>query len=98
MVDGEDRKFFYNPMWGRYGDETHGPPGTYYRRGGQISPFWHIFDQVLLRPSLLQYYSSNAVEIVGEIGGRSLLRDGRINQSISDHLPIFLRLEVEHGA
>jgi hypothetical protein len=97
-VHGEDRKFFYNPMWGRYGDETPGPSGTYYRRGNQISPFWHIFDQVLLRPALLQYYAPNAAEIVGEIGGHSLLKGGRINQSISDHLPIFLRLDVEYGA
>ena len=48
--------------------------------------------------ALLQYYPPNAVEIVGEICGYSLLKNGRIDRSISDHLPIFLRLEVEYGA
>jgi hypothetical protein len=97
-VDGKERDFFYNPMWGRFGDETHGPCGTFYRRGGSISSFWHMFDQVLLRPSLLQYYSPSALRILDEIGGRCLLKDGRIDTSISDHLPIFLHLDVERGA
>jgi endonuclease/exonuclease/phosphatase family metal-dependent hydrolase len=97
-VMGEERKFFYNPMWSRYGDETRGPPGTYYRRGGQISHFWHMFDQVLLRPSLLEYYSSpSALQIIDKIGHHYLMKDGRIDKTISDHLPIFLRLDLERG-
>jgi hypothetical protein len=97
-VHGKERNFFYNPMWGRFGDERSGPSGTYFRRGGSISPFWHMFDQVLLRPSLLQYYSPSELKILSEIGDHSLLKGGRIDTSISDHLPIFLRLDVERGA
>lgn len=29
-IDGESRPFFYNPMWGYFGDKSPGPPGTYY--------------------------------------------------------------------
>jgi hypothetical protein len=31
-VYGEERPFFYNPMWSLLGDESPGPPGTYYRQ------------------------------------------------------------------
>jgi hypothetical protein len=97
-VGGKVRSFFYNPMWSRLGDETtHGPPGTYFRRGGQISPFWHTFDQVLLRPSLLEYYSPSALRVITRIGDRDLLRAGRIDASVSDHLPVLLRLEVQRS-
>jgi hypothetical protein len=96
-VDGEKRNFFYNPMWNRLGDETSGPPGTYYRRGGQISHFWHTFDQVLLRPSLLAYYSSSALRVLTRIGNRDLLASNHIDASVSDHLPVFLGLALEKG-
>src|SRR5262249_34923290 len=29
-IDGANYRFFYNPMWGRFGDTTPGPPGSYY--------------------------------------------------------------------
>lgn len=96
-VDGHIRKFFYNPMWNLLGDETRGPPGTYFRRGGQISQFWHLFDQVLLRPSMLRFYSRSALRIITKIGNRELMADGRIDISISDHLPLFLGLTLEEG-
>ena len=74
IVGGQKRKFFYNPMWSRYGDGTIGPPGTYFYRGGQVSHFWHMLDQVLLRPSLLDYYSHGAMQIVEKIGEPIFLR------------------------
>lgn len=94
-VDGRDRRYFYNPMWNYLGDETTGPPGTYYHQGGQISAFWHTFDQVLLRPAILPYYSPPAVRVVTRIGERELLANGRIDTKISDHLPIVLSLALE---
>jgi hypothetical protein len=29
-VAGQSYRFFYNPMWGHFGDRTPGPPGTYF--------------------------------------------------------------------
>lgn len=97
IVDGKARRYFYNPMWSYLGDESVGPPGTYFRRGGQVSRFWHTFDQVLLRPALLTYYSPPGVRVITSIGNRDLLRNGKIDRSISDHLPILLRLNIEQG-
>ena len=53
-VRGREYPIFYNPMWGCFGDRTPGPPGTYYRSSSAtVNYFWHMFDQVLLRPAVM---------------------------------------------
>jgi hypothetical protein len=53
-VRGRVWDYFYNPMWSRLGDDSPGPPGTFWRAGsGLVNHFWNTFDQVLLRPGLL---------------------------------------------
>lgn len=97
-VLGEKRNFFYNPMWSRLGDLSKGPPGTYhYSSSGQVCFFWNTFDQVLLRPSLLQYFSEENLKIITKFNGTSLLNYSGIPDKIrfSDHLPIFVRLKTE---
>jgi len=94
IVQGRDYPFFYNPMWGFFGDRTEGPPGThYYRHSGHLSHEWNIFDQVLIRPEALAWFQGD-VEIVTEIGDTDL-RDanGRPSKEVgSDHFPIVFRL------
>ena len=93
-VQGREYPFFYNPMWGFFGDRTQGPPGTYYyRHSGHLSYEWNIFDQVLIRPEALPWFADD-VEIVARIGDTELGRpDGRPNREIgSDHFPIVFRL------
>lgn len=96
-VQGEKRKFFYNPMWSRLGDTSVGPAGTYYYSGGHVSYFWNTFDQVLLRPSLLQYFSTDQLTVLDSIDGKSLMSSRIIDASISDHLPVLLTLHIERG-
>ena len=96
-IQHHDRKFFYNPMWSFFGDLFEGPPGTYYRRSpGQLGYFWHMFDQVLLRPSLLPRFDGRDLAILTTAGGQTLLtRDGTPDaQHASDHLPILFRIEL----
>jgi exonuclease III len=74
--------FFYNPMWGRQGDLTVGPSGTYrYSKATEVNHYWHTFDQVLLRPSLLDGFKSERLRVIAEKG--------------SDHFPIFLGIDME---
>lgn len=69
-------------MWGRLGDLTVGPPGTHrYSKAVEVNHIWHTYDQVLLRPELLDYFCSDDL-IVPE-------------QSGSDHFPIFINLRTE---
>jgi endonuclease/exonuclease/phosphatase family metal-dependent hydrolase len=97
-VQGEERIFFYNPMWSLLGDISIGPPGTYYySTSKQKSLFWNTFDQVLLRPSLLDYFSDNGVKVITNFNGTNLLKEnGRPDSNnFSDHLPISINLTIE---
>ena len=98
--DGHERGFFYNPMWNHFGDHPPSPPGSYHRGGsGQTEYFWHLFDQVLLRPDLLEYFADDGLEILTRIGQQSLVnQDGIPDPRMgSDHLPLFLELSIERG-
>jgi hypothetical protein len=99
IVRGEACRYFYNPMWSMLGDAGSEPPGTYfYNSGTAVNYFWHMFDQVLLRPQLVNCLASDGIKIVTEIEGQTLLSEyGRPDlKRISDHLPVICRLgEIE---
>jgi len=98
-VDGlETGRMYYNPMWNLLGDQTNGPPATYYYR--QSSPaeyFWYMFDQVLLSSDWVGGFVPGSLKILESTGETSLVnRNGRPNKTkLSDHLPIMF--EVNHG-
>lgn len=91
-------RLYYNPMWSRLGDASPGPPGTYYYTGGgeKSRLYWHTFDQVLLRPSLLDaWHDSNLIQPLGDGVIDFLTRNGIPDKNISDHLPLICRLNVD---
>ncbi len=96
-VLGKKYRFFYNPMWGQFGDRTDGPPGTYFYRSGHASElFWHTFDQVLLRPDLMN--SVVSLKVLDRIENEALLatKSGQpISGEYSDHLPVTFTLMLE---
>jgi len=97
IVQDREYPFFYNPMWGRLGDETEGPAGTYYdQRSKHVCFFWNMFDQVLLRPELLPFFRNEEMKILTEDGDKSFVNQaGLPDDSIaSDHLPILFRLNL----
>lgn len=99
-VVGEERRFFYNPMWSLLGDGSPGPPGTYfYQSSSPVSFFWNTFDQALMRPDLARAFESGDVEIVTSARGMSLLTArGTPNVDVSDHLPIIVTVRVQEFA
>jgi hypothetical protein len=89
--------FFYNPMWGHFGDRLPGPPGSYYYQGSElVTYFWNIFDQVLVRPELLDRFRDEDVRILESAGAVPLISTrGRPDEkAASDHLPILFKLEL----
>lgn len=98
-VRGKSYRYFYNPMWGHFGDRTTGPSGTYYFHSSTpTNQYWYMYDQVLLRPELmetlrdLQILTSDGVEpLITQNGTPKVSNKTSIG---SDHLPSFFELEL----
>src|SRR6266404_5707863 len=96
-IGDEVYPYFYNPMWGRFGDTTKGPPGTYYATtSSRDEYFWHTFDQVLIRPDLLDSFDEAKLQVLTNCGGIEFLRKSGIpdDSRASDHLPLLFDLEI----
>ena len=95
-VAGREYPLFYNPMWSYMGDLSEGPPGTYhYETSEQVNYGWNMFDQVLVRPSMIPRFDFNCLEIITSVGEESLLTErGMPDKSISDHLPIVFGIKI----
>jgi hypothetical protein len=89
-VQGHNWDYFYNPMWSRLGDDSAGPPGTYWRAGsGLVNHFWNTFDQVLLRPGLLPFYDPERLVVPELVGGRPIIHLGSSESGLSGECPNF---------
>lgn len=97
-VDGNRFMFFYNPMWGFLGDTGKGDVcGTYYYNPSQpIQIYWHVLDQVMIRPSLLDYFDTEKLQIVTKTTNYTFITNqGLIDaKNYSDHLPILFNLNI----
>jgi hypothetical protein len=90
-------EFFYNPMWACYGSEGAGPKASYYfytYEGHEL--FWHMLDQVVLRPDVIEMFNEGRLRILTAAGGIDLLTErGLPNHKLaSDHLPVMFELNV----
>lgn len=97
VVRGRTYPFFYNPMWGHFGDDRDRPSGTYYyERAEHVNYFWNNFDQVLVRPELVNTFRTDQLRILDRAGGTSLARpDGTPDaKSASDHFPLLFALDL----
>lgn len=97
VVQDEQYPFFYNPMWGHFGHGIDDPPGTYYwARAEHLCYFWHMFDQVLVRPALLANFPDDQLRILDSDGSVPLVASsGQPDSSdASDHLPITFALTL----
>ena len=98
IIQGNKYQYFYNPMWSYFGDISQGPPGTYYKKLAQHDCyFWNIFDQVLIRPGLLDYFDKASLKVVTKVGDTPLLKKetGLPNTQVgSDHLPLVFKLKT----
>lgn len=89
------RPYFYNPMWASLGDQSiSNQPGSFYNEhDAGNSNAWHLIDQVLLRPSLIHRIVSGSARVLTVSGKTCLLNAaGKIDKSISDHLPVVISL------
>lgn len=91
----KEYSYFYNPSWSLMGDLYNEPSGThYYPKPGYDSLFWNLFDQAIIRPSLIAHFDNKSYKIITKFQGTSLLNRNGIpdKANFSDHLPITLKL------
>ncbi len=91
----EEVKRFYNPMWGYFGDRTEGPAGTYYwSSSSPNNQHWYIFDQILLRPCLVDRLVE--LRILDNDGVNPLVNPKGVptKDYVSDHLPLYCILDI----
>lgn len=95
-VSGKRRDYFYNPMWSLYGDIGNNVAGSYYyNQEGLVSNHWNVFDQVLLRPPLIDNFDKDSLRFVDSDGEKTLLIKGGVpNDQYSDHLPLIFTLNL----
>ena len=93
-VDGRSYDMFYNPMWRFFGDDGQAPSGTHwYRPSKPVVYGWNLYDQVLLRPSVMN--GLRELAICGRAGAVPLIRDDRPDSGVaSDHLPVYFSVEL----
>lgn len=90
--------FFFNPMWAHFGDRRGYPPGSYYyERAELVNYYWNVFDQVMVRPDIMERCDGEGIQILTKAGDASLLRDdGAPNSKVfSDHLPLLFEIELK---
>lgn len=85
--------FFYNPMWRHYGHIASGEAGmaTHYWQNNQAGElFWHMLDQVVIRPEECASFPEDRLQILSRVGTVTLLApDGTLDTTVgSDHLPV----------
>lgn len=97
-VLGKNYEFFCNPMWSCFKGWEKSPPGTHYYNGSDVHEiFWHMIDQVVLRPQVLSMFAEKNLRVVTEAGSCSLItKQGLPDAKLaSDHLPILFTLDLD---
>lgn len=70
-----------------------------------INPYWHLLDQVLISPDLINNYVKDSFEIITTFGLTNLLKQSNkrqgtkmkrniLDKQFSDHLPITFQLKI----
>ena len=97
-VGNRQFKMFYNPMWGLLGDNGRSVvSGThFYNPHHHIQYFWNMFDQVLIRPGVIPYFTDRYLKILTGTKSVSLLTVNHTMRTIySDHLPIKFTIKTK---
>lgn len=90
--DGVDYPYFYNPTihWLSEDDGNYG--SFYYSSGDGTNPIWNCYDQMLVSPALMDRI--NGYSYLKRIGDEDLIAKVRPRREISDHLPLFVDIDM----
>ena len=97
IVSKQKYDYFYNPMWSLHGDVNNNVAGGYFYKNAELVNYhWNVFDQVLLRPSLINNFNKNSLKFIDSDGNKTLLKANGTPDSnkYSDHLPLIFTLNI----
>lgn len=82
---------FYNPMLNyiREEDECY---GSFYYSSGIGPLYWYCFDQILVRKALMNKLEK--IQFLKKIKDTKLLKTVMPDKTISDHLPLFVKIDL----
>ena len=91
--------FFYNPMWRLFGQQSNMDAGMsthFWQNSLAGDVFWHMLDQVVIRPEECTNFPEDRIRIPTSVGKVTLIApDGTPDRTIgSDHLPILFHWNV----
>ncbi len=89
-VESERYPFMYNPTLEHFAD-TEVSCGSIYSSSGADAYYWYCYDQAVVSPSLAD--SVAEYRYLRRIGETSLISDVAPKANISDHLPLFVRID-----
>ena len=92
-----DYEFFCNPMWSCFRGWEKAPGGTFYFNRSDVHEiFWHLLDQVVLRPQAIHMFSERNLRVLTEAGSVSLLTSHGLpdTKKASDHLPVLFKINL----
>lgn len=92
---GKQIRYFFNPMWPLLGTwKNNRQPGSFYQNDKSVSTHWHLIDQVLLRPDLVDVINDGTPVILSNAGSTPLTTSDGAIASVSDHLPVLVTLNI----
>jgi hypothetical protein len=89
---GNQYRCFYNPMWSLLGDESAGPPGTFWFPRRLVRYHWNCYDQAIFRSTLMSRIGRSDVVVISESNGLVFAGSGKKWRCPSDHLPILVKI------
>lgn len=89
---GKKYRRFYNPMID-YISERTGNRGSYYYSQGIETIYWHCYDQIIVRKTLIDAIATLC--FCKKAGDTSLVADIAPDKKISDHLPLSVMIKEE---
>lgn len=98
VVQSENYEYFYNPMWSLYGDIGNNVSGSYFYKNAELVNYhWNVFDQVLIRPSLVDNFDKESLRFLDFDGEKSLLKSNGTpdKDKYSDHLPLMFTINLD---
>lgn len=86
----ETKEVTYNPMLNVYNDcdDEDVAKGTYFYKNN-----WYCYDQVIMKTPIMKNFDRTSLKIISSLGYEiKLVKNNKINDKYSDHLPIYLEL------